>query len=94
MDTAPVALEAQVNKTEVMKMKRHLNRVNEIRDQAASAQGFMNIIMYDIDKVRHEEYNIGKVQMNCTKGRIHDRIVALRGELLRLDEMVQELEID
>lgn len=70
-------------------METDFVKAMEINTQATTVDGIMNTLVKDIREGEKGNYTFGYVPATSTRTRIHNKIVLLRGELNRLDKMIQ-----
>lgn len=70
-------------------METDFVKAMEINTQATTVDGIMGTLVKDIREGGKGNYAFGYVPVTSTKTRIHNKIVLLRGELNRLDKMIQ-----
>lgn len=70
-------------------METDFVKAMEINTQTTTIDGIMNTLVKDIREGEKGNYTFSYVPAASTKTRIHNKIVMLRGELNRLDKMIQ-----
>ncbi|MCQ5211143.1 hypothetical protein [Megasphaera massiliensis] len=69
------------------------NQSLDIIDQLTMTTGLMKSVERNVFAGMDRDYAYGVVPMAATRTAIHNKIVILRGELLRLDQLVQSVDI-
>ncbi len=69
------------------------NKSLDIIDQVTMTAGLMKSVERNVVAGMKLNYEYGVVPMSATRKSIHDKIVILRGELIRLDKLVQSVDI-
>ena len=72
-------------------METDFVKAMEINTQATTVDGILGTLVKDIREGGKGNYASGYVPATSTKTHIHNKIVLLRGELNRLDKMIQEV---
>ena len=70
-------------------METDFVKAMEINTQATTVDGIMETLVKDIREGGKGNYTFGYVPATSTKTHIHNKIFLLRGELNRLDKMIQ-----
>lgn len=70
-------------------MEKDCLKLMEISSQTSTISGITRTLAKDIQEGEHGNYTFGYVPATSTKTHIHNKIVLLRGELARLDKMIQ-----
>lgn len=70
-------------------METDFVKAMEIKTQTTTIDGIMNTLVKDIREGEKGNYTFGYVPSTSTKTHIHNKIVMLRGELNRLDKIIQ-----
>ena len=69
------------------------NQSLDIIDQLTMTTGLMKSVERNVFAGMDRDYAYGVVPMAAARTAIHNKIVILRGELLRLDQLVQSVDI-
>ena len=69
------------------------NQSLDIIDQLTMTTGLMKSVERNVFAGMDRDYAYGVVPMAATRTAIHNKIVILRGELLRLDQLVRSVDI-